>query len=89
MFDLLDNGAHMYFCGLKGMMPGILDMLQRVSKEKGRNFDEFVEGLKHKNQWHVSTNMRTGGGGVQGGGAGHCRIVASKGRDMRLDACPL
>lgn len=55
VFDLLDNGAHMYFCGLKGMMPGILDMLQRVSKEKGRNFDEFVEGLKHKNQWHVSS----------------------------------
>lgn len=23
IFDLLDNGAHMYFCGLKGMMPGI------------------------------------------------------------------
>lgn len=54
MFDLLNNGAHMYFCGLKGMMPGILDMLERVSKEKGINFSEFVEGLKHKNQWHVS-----------------------------------
>lgn len=54
IFDLLDNGAHMYFCGLKGMMPGILDMLQRVCKDKGLNFDEFVEGLKHKNQWHVS-----------------------------------
>lgn len=62
VFDLLDNGAHMYFCGLKGMMPGILDMLQRVSKEKGRNFDEFVEGLKHKNQWHVSIDMRAAGG---------------------------
>lgn len=23
VFDLLDNGAHIYFCGLKGMMPGI------------------------------------------------------------------
>lgn len=22
MFDLLNNGAHIYFCGLKGMMPG-------------------------------------------------------------------
>ena len=22
VFDLLDNGAHIYFCGLKGMMPG-------------------------------------------------------------------
>lgn len=55
VFDLLDNGAHMYFCGLKGMMPGILDMLKRVAGDKGRNFDEFVEGLKHKNQWHVSS----------------------------------
>jgi ferredoxin--NADP+ reductase len=24
IFDLLDNGAYMYFCGLKGMMPGVL-----------------------------------------------------------------
>ncbi len=23
IFGLLDGGAHMYFCGLKGMMPGI------------------------------------------------------------------
>lgn len=23
VFDALDKGAHMYFCGLKGMMPGI------------------------------------------------------------------
>lgn len=22
VFDLLDNGAHIFFCGLKGMMPG-------------------------------------------------------------------
>lgn len=22
VFDLMNNGAHMYFCGLKGMMPG-------------------------------------------------------------------
>ncbi len=35
VFDLLDNGAHIYFCGLKGMMPGIQDMLERVSGEKG------------------------------------------------------
>lgn len=31
--DLLqDNGAHIFFCGLKGMMPGIQEMLERVSK---------------------------------------------------------
>ena len=27
VFDRLDKGAHIYFCGLKGMMPGIQDML--------------------------------------------------------------
>jgi len=53
VFDLLDKGAHIYFCGLKGMMPGIQSMLERVAKEKGLNFEEFVEKLKHNNQWHV------------------------------------
>merc|ERR1719439_207126 len=28
IFTRMDNGAHMYFCGLKGMMPGITDMLE-------------------------------------------------------------
>jgi len=27
VFDLLDNGAHIYFCGLKGMMPGTVCLL--------------------------------------------------------------
>jgi hypothetical protein len=40
-----------------------LDMLKRVSEEKGRNFDEFVENLKHKNQWHVSDRTAWLGGG--------------------------
>lgn len=53
MFGLLNNGAHMYFCGLKGMMPGIQEMLERVAKSKGINWEEFVEKLKHNNQWHV------------------------------------
>lgn len=54
IFGLLNNnGAHMYFCGLKGMMPGINEMLERVCKEKGLNYEEFTEGLKHENRWHV------------------------------------
>jgi len=53
IFDLLDQGAHIYFCGLKGMMPGITDMLERVCKEKGLDYAEWSEALKHKNQWHV------------------------------------
>ncbi len=39
IFSLLDNGAHIFFCGLKGMMPGILSMLERVAKDKGINFE--------------------------------------------------
>ena len=35
VFERMDNGAHMYFCGLKGMMPGITDMLEGVSAKKG------------------------------------------------------
>ena len=53
VFDALDKGAHMYFCGLKGMMPGIQDMLKDVCGKKGLNFEEYLEGLKKKGQWHV------------------------------------
>jgi ferredoxin--NADP+ reductase len=53
VFDLLKNGAVIYFCGLKGMMPGILEMLERVAVEKGLKWEEFYEGLKHNNQVRV------------------------------------
>ena len=53
VFDLLNNGAHIYFCGLKGMMPGIQEMLERVSKEKGLVWEEFFAKLKKNEQWHV------------------------------------
>jgi len=42
VFTKLDNGAHIYFCGLKGMMPGIQDMLKSVCDEKGIAYDEWV-----------------------------------------------
>jgi ferredoxin--NADP+ reductase len=35
------------------MMPGILEMLERVATEKGLDWNEFYEGLKHNNQVHV------------------------------------
>jgi ferredoxin--NADP+ reductase len=53
IFNKLENGAHMYFCGLKGMMPGITEMLERVATSKGINWAEKLEELKHKGQWHV------------------------------------
>jgi len=53
IFNRLDKGAHMYFCGLKGMMPGIQDMLKGVCEAKGLSYDEWIGGLKEKGQWHV------------------------------------
>jgi len=53
IFDRLEKGAHMYFCGLKGMMPGIQDMLKGVCDSKGLDYDEFIKGLKKNGQWHV------------------------------------
>ena len=53
IFNKLDSGAHIYFCGLKGMMPGIQDMLADVCKGKGIDYDEWLKGLKKNKQWHV------------------------------------
>ena len=53
VFGKLENGAHIYFCGLKGMMPGIQDMLKDVASKKGLDYEEWLKGLKEKKQWHV------------------------------------
>merc|ERR1712086_867926 len=53
VFSKLEGGAHIYFCGLKGMMPGISEMLEGVCKAKGIDYDEWFKGLKAKKQWHV------------------------------------
>merc|ERR1711943_33445 len=41
VFTKLENGAHIYFCGLKGMMPGIQDMLKTVAEKKNIDYDEW------------------------------------------------
>ncbi|RXH98886.1 hypothetical protein DVH24_011211 [Malus domestica] len=53
IFKLLDNGAHIYFCGLKGMMPGIQETLKRVAVERGESWEEKLSQLKKNKQWHV------------------------------------
>ena len=53
IFDLLDNGAHIYFCGLKGMMPGINDTLEKVATAKGITFSEWSHKLKEEGRFHV------------------------------------
>ena len=53
IFTRLDKGAHIYFCGLKGMMPGIQEMLKGVCESKGLSYDEYLANLKKNGQWHV------------------------------------
>jgi ferredoxin--NADP+ reductase len=53
VFTRMDKGAHMYFCGLKGMMPGILGMLEGVAKEKGLVWEDKLKEWKKNGQWHV------------------------------------
>jgi len=53
IFNKLESGAHIYFCGLKGMMPGIQSMLKTVAEAKGLDYDVWLKGLKSKKQWHV------------------------------------
>ena len=53
IFERMDKGAHMYFCGLKGMMPGITEMLEGVSKAKGLDWEETLKKWKKGGQWHV------------------------------------
>ncbi|CAM6090309.1 unnamed protein product [Calypogeia fissa] len=53
LFGLLDKGAHIYFCGLKGMMPGIQETLKRVSNEQGIVWEDKLAQLKKNKQWHV------------------------------------
>ncbi|XP_024975575.1 ferredoxin--NADP reductase, root-type isozyme, chloroplastic-like [Cynara cardunculus var. scolymus] len=53
IFRMLDGGAHIYFCGLKGMMPGIQETLKRVAVERGESWDAKLSQLKRNKQWHV------------------------------------
>ncbi len=52
-FDRLDGGASVYFCGLKGMMPPILETLEKVASENGLDWSAKLKEWKANHQWHV------------------------------------
>lgn len=61
VFDKLSKGAHIYFCGLKGMMPGILNMLEKVAKKKKLNWEKTLTDLKKSGgstKWDALTHLR-------------------------------
>ncbi|EOA17948.1 hypothetical protein CARUB_v10006366mg [Capsella rubella] len=53
IFKPLDNGAHVYFCGIIGMMPGIQDTLKRVAEERGKSWDLKLSQLRKNKKWHI------------------------------------
>jgi ferredoxin--NADP+ reductase len=53
VFERMEKGAHIYFCGLKGMMPGILEMLEGVAASKKKVWAEVLKEWKENGQWHV------------------------------------
>jgi len=52
-FERLDNGAVVYFCGLKGMMPSILETMESVAESQGIVWADKLKELKSNSQWHV------------------------------------
>jgi len=53
LFDRLEDGAHLYVCGLKGMLPGILETLEQVATSRGMDWQTTLKKYKSNNQWHV------------------------------------
>ncbi|GMH97799.1 hypothetical protein TrST_g12662 [Triparma strigata] len=54
LFDMVDNeGAVVYFCGLKGMMPGVLEAFEGICVKKGLDFKEKMGEWKKAGKWHV------------------------------------
>ncbi|KAG7351664.1 ferredoxin-NADP+ reductase [Nitzschia inconspicua] len=53
LLERLENGAHIYFCGLKGMMPGILEALEQVAMSRRLDWTSTLKKYQQNNQWHV------------------------------------
>jgi ferredoxin--NADP+ reductase len=53
LWERLEGGAHIYFCGLKGMMPGILQALEQVAISRGMDWTVTLKKYQQNNQWHV------------------------------------
>jgi len=53
LFQKLEAGAIIYFCGLKGMMPGITEALQEVATAKGIDWSVALKKYQSNHQWHV------------------------------------
>jgi ferredoxin--NADP+ reductase len=53
VFDRLQRGAHMYCCGLKGMMAGVMGVLEAVCQVRGLVWADTLREWKAAGRWHV------------------------------------
>jgi len=53
IFDRMDKGAHLYMCGLKGMLPGVTETLQGIAESKGEKWNDVLSKWKKGGQWHI------------------------------------
>lgn len=53
IFERMAHGAHIYFCGLRGMMPGILKTLETISQQNNLEWPKVSRGWKDDGRWHV------------------------------------
>mmetsp|Transcript_16869 Transcript_16869/g.33692 ORF Transcript_16869/g.33692 Transcript_16869/m.33692 type:complete len:96 (+) Transcript_16869:80-367(+) len=53
IYDRIEGGGVAYFCGLKGMMPGVLEAFEGICEGRGVAFKEKMKEWKSKGRWHV------------------------------------
>jgi ferredoxin--NADP+ reductase len=53
VYDRMDKGAHLYICGLKGVVAGMDEMFEKVASKKGVVWADKLKEWKKNGQWHV------------------------------------
>jgi len=53
IFDRMDKGAHLYMCGLKGMLPGVTETLKTIAESKDQKWEDVLAKWKKGKQWHI------------------------------------
>ena len=58
IFDRMEGGAHLYMCGLKGMLPGVSEAMEEIAKSQGKDWGETLKKWKKGGQWHIEARAR-------------------------------
>jgi ferredoxin--NADP+ reductase len=53
VYERMAKGAHLYICGLKGVVAGMNEMFESVCATKGVVWEDKLKEWKKNNQWHV------------------------------------